>query len=194
LYWNGQKIHAEVDGLVDNEGNEDDWWEEFWNLVLEDDDEAPFIFGTYEYAQHIDTYCSRRPYRTPPYTGDEWVKDKLNDETTCYDMFRMSPEMFYRLHELLTTQYGLTSSPKSSCREALGIFLWICGAPQSVRQANDRFERSLATVHNLFYKVLKCLVALSGDIINPRDADFTTMHPRLQNTRFYPEFKRCIEE
>jgi hypothetical protein len=129
LYWNGQEIHAEVHGPVDNEGDEDDWWEEFWNLVLEDDDEAPFIFGTYEYAQHIDKYCSRRPYRTPPYTGEEWVKDKLNDETTCYDMFRMSPEMFHRLHELLTTQYGLTSSPKSSCKEALGIFLWICGAP-----------------------------------------------------------------
>jgi hypothetical protein len=104
----------------------------------------------------------------------------------------MSPEMFHRLHELLTTQYGLTASPKSSCREALGIFLWICGAPQSVRQAKDRFERSLGTVHNLFYKVLKCLVALSADIINPRDADFTTMHLRLENTRFYPEFKRCI--
>jgi hypothetical protein len=76
--------------------------------------------------------------------------------------------------------------------EALGIFLWVCGAPQSVRQAHDRFERSLGTVHNLFYKVLKCLVALSEDIIKPRDPDFKTMHPRLDNFRFYPEFKGCI--
>jgi hypothetical protein len=35
-------------------------------------------------------------------------------------------------------------------------------------------------------------VALSGDIINPRDAYFTTIHPRLENTWFYHEFKRCI--
>jgi hypothetical protein len=100
--------------------------------------------------------------------------------------------MFYSLHDLLTSEYGLTSSNKSTSIEALAIFLWICGAPQSVRQAKDRFERSLGTVHNLFYKVLNCMVDLSADIIKPRDPDFTTMHPRLQNSRFYPEFKGCI--
>src|SRR5688572_32385675 len=100
--------------------------------------------------------------------------------------------MFHRLHDLLTSEYGLTISNKSSTIEALGMFLWICGAPQSVRQAEDRFERSLATVHRLFYKVLTSLVNLLADIIKPRDPEFRTMHPRLQNNRFYPEFKGCI--
>jgi hypothetical protein len=76
--------------------------------------------------------------------------------------------------------------------EALGIFFWVCGAPQSVRQARNRFERSLATVHNLFYKVLKCMVALADDIITPRDPTFSTVHPRLQQFRFSPEFSECI--
>ena len=41
------------------------------------------------------------------------------------------------------------------------------GAPQSVRQAEDRFERSLGIVHNNFEKVLQCVVKLATDIIKP---------------------------
>jgi hypothetical protein len=47
-------------------------------------------------------------------------------------------------------------------------------------------------MHNLFYKVLNCVLDLSADIFKPRHLDFTTMHPRVQNARFYPEFKGCI--
>jgi hypothetical protein len=43
------------------------------------------------------------------------------------------------------------------------------GAPQSVRQAEERFERSLGTVHNMFHKVLKCVVKLAAGIIKPVD-------------------------
>jgi hypothetical protein len=45
----------------------------------------------YEYAMHVDKYCSRRPYRTPPLTGEEWVQNKLADDEACYNMFRMTP-------------------------------------------------------------------------------------------------------
>jgi hypothetical protein len=123
VYCNGQEIHAQVDAQVDNEDEEDDWWEEFWNMVIEDDDEAPFIYGTYEYATHVDKYCSRRPYKTPPLTGEEWVQNKLADDEACYNVFRMTPRMFHSLHELLTRDYGLKSSRKSTSMEALGIFL-----------------------------------------------------------------------
>jgi hypothetical protein len=68
-------------------------------------------------------------------------------------MFRMPPNIFHRLHELLLEKYDLTSSAKSTSIEALGMFLWMVGAPQSVRQAEDRFERSMGTVHSMFYKV-----------------------------------------
>ena len=72
------------------------------------------------------------------------------------------------------------------------MFLWMVGAPQSVRQAEDRLERSLGTVHTNFYKVLKCLTKLAKDIIKPEDSDFTAIHPRLMSPRFYPFFKDCI--
>jgi hypothetical protein len=66
------------------------------------------------------------------------------------------------------------------------------GAPQSVRQAEERIEMSLRTVHSMFHKVLKCVVKLAADIIKPVDPQFRTMHHRLRNPRFYPYFKDCI--
>jgi hypothetical protein len=129
FYCNGQKVVAQVNAQVDDD---DDWWE-FWKMLVEDDDEAAFIYGTYDYAIHLDKYCNRDVYRKPPYTGEEWVQNKLSNEIACYNMFRMSPQMFYSLHDLLTSKYSLTSSTKSTSIEALAMFLWIVGAPQSVR-------------------------------------------------------------
>ena len=66
------------------------------------------------------------------------------------------------------------------------------GALQSVRQAEDRFERSLGTVHNNFEKVLQCVIKLAADIIKPVDREFRTIHHRLRNPRFHPFFNNCI--
>jgi hypothetical protein len=68
------------------------------------------------------------------------------------------------------------------------MFMWM----GSVRQAKDRFERSLATVHNLFHRLLKCILKLGDDIIAPRDPKFRTMHYRLRNPRFFSFFNRCV--
>jgi hypothetical protein len=106
---------------------------------------------------------------SPGLSGLEWVERKLQNRKSCYNMFRMTPTLFYRLHDLLVHKYGLGPSGKSSTIEALGMFLWMVGAPQSVRQAEDRFERSLGTIHNMFYKVLNCVRLLADDIIKPRD-------------------------
>jgi hypothetical protein len=107
-------------------------------------------------------------------------------------MFRMSPEMFHSLHDLLAKDYGLKRSNKSTTFEALGMFLWMLGAPQSVRQADDRFERSMATVSNFFSKVLKSVLRLAEDIIKPVDPKFRERHPRLEHRRFHPYFNNCI--
>ena len=104
--------------------------------------------GMLLYAIHHDKYCNRAKRRKPMLTGLEWVERKLGDRNNCYNMFRMSPTMFDRLHDLLVESYGLKSSTKSTSVEALVLFLWMLGAPQLVRQAEDRFEVSLGTVHN----------------------------------------------
>jgi hypothetical protein len=72
------------------------------------------------------------------------------------------------------------------------MFLWMLGSSQSVRQAEDRFERSIATISHNFDRVLKCVVRLAADIIRPKDPEFKQLHRRLRRRRFYPHFKDCI--
>jgi hypothetical protein len=44
----------------------------------------------------------------------------------------------------------------------------------------------------MFSKVLMSVVKLATDIIKPMDPQFSTMHPRLGNRKFFPYFKDCI--
>ena len=123
---------------------------------------------------------------------DEWVERKVANRNRCYTIFRMKPSLLHQLHDLLVQSYGLKFSTKSTSVEALGMFLWMVGAPQFVRKAEDGFERSLSTVHSTFKKVLKSLVKLAANIIKPEDPEFRTIHPRLRNQRFRPFFNKCI--
>jgi hypothetical protein len=137
--------------------------------LMEDDDEETFIQGMYQHAMHIDKHLSRSEYRQPAMTGLEWVHTKLGNRKQYYNMFRMNPNMFHKLHDVLVDSYGLKSTSKSTSIEALGLFLWMVGAPQSVRQAEDRFERSMASVSAMFIRVLNSLVKLAVDIIKHVD-------------------------
>ena len=89
--------------------------------------------GILLFADHYDKYCNRAKRRKPLVTELQWVERTLGDRNRCYNMFRMSPTMFHPLHDLLVESYGLKSSTKSTSMEALGMFLWMLGAPQSVR-------------------------------------------------------------
>jgi hypothetical protein len=110
---------------------EDPWDEDFEDLLFElmEDDDATFLHGTYQYAIHIDKHLCRVEFRQPLISGLEWVQRKLGDTKSCYTMFRMSPTMFLRLHDVLVQSYGLKCTAKSTSIEALGIFLWMVGQP-----------------------------------------------------------------
>ena len=98
--------------------------------LLDDSEDAGFIYDTYQMAMHLDKYCNRSEYRVVALgmSGEEWVKRKLADRKSCYNMFRMTPTLFYRLHDELVEKYGLKNSAKSKSIEALGMFLWMLGA------------------------------------------------------------------
>nr|CAD40403.1 OSJNBa0004L19.21 [Oryza sativa Japonica Group] len=181
---------------VDTKDEDSD--KEFGRVMMEyfmdDYASTAFLYGTLHLAKHIDRYCNQSEYRDVSTTMSalEWVEKKLADRKRCYNMFRMTSDMFFSLHDLLVDKYELKSSMKSKSIEALGLFLWMAGAPQSVRQVEDRFERSLATIHNMFHKVLASILKLAADIIKPRDPQFATLHSRLRNPRYYPYFNDCI--
>ncbi|WVZ81621.1 hypothetical protein U9M48_028976 [Paspalum notatum var. saurae] len=50
--------------------------------------------------------------------------------------------------------YGLKSSRKMCCKEALGMFLWACSTPQSFRQIKNKFGHSLEIISREFTDVL----------------------------------------
>lgn len=146
------------------------------------------MLGTYYEA----TFMNKTKRIKTGESGLEWVMRTLADPSDCFDMFRMNRDVFYSLHDLLVCSYGLNSSHKMCSVESLAMFLWILGAPQSIRQAVNRFGRSKETVSRKFDKVLHSVFLLSADVIKPRDPEFRTIHPRLQSSRFSPHFNNCI--
>ena len=149
---------------------------------------AVMLLGMY----HCDKFMNKAGYRVPLETGYQWTMRTLGQRTQCYNMFRMHNDVFYSLHTLLVERYGLQSTTKITSIEALAMLLWMCGAPQSMRQADNRFERSLGTCSNKFDKVLSSVMKLAIDIIRPKDTQFSTIHRRLQSPRFAPYFDKCI--
>ncbi|WVZ80808.1 hypothetical protein U9M48_028259, partial [Paspalum notatum var. saurae] len=113
------------------------------------------------YAVYYGSASLKKPWKIAAETRIQWVI--LRDSDACYDMFRMRRSVFYNLHELLVNTYGLKSSNEMCSKEALGMFLWMCGAPQSVRQAKDKFSHCLETISRKFNEVLECVNRLAAD-------------------------------
>jgi hypothetical protein len=125
--------------------------------------------------------------------GSKAAKRQLSDPESCYDMFRMRRSVFFSLHEVLVNNYGIASSDEMCSIEALGMFLWMCGAPQSVRQAKYIFTHSLETISRRFNDVLESVHILAADNIKPKDPSFAVVHPKIRDHRSWPHFKNCID-
>ena len=130
---------------------------------------------------HSEKYLGKRKRPPPRQSGYQWVMDQLQVNKDCYNMFRMNCHVFARLHETLVENYGLKCTRRISSVEALGMFLWMCGGPQSFITAENIFKRSTETISRKFNEVLESINLLAGDIIKPKDPQFRTVHPRLQD-------------
>jgi hypothetical protein len=122
----------------------------------------------------------------------QWVERTLESSDDCYDMFHMCHTVFRHLHETLVTNYGLAASCGVSTKEALAMFLWAYGGPQSFRQIRNKFGHLLETISQKFSEILNSIYKMSNDVIKPKDVLFSHIHPRLQESRFWPHFKDCI--
>uniref|UniRef100_A0A0A8XZU9 DUF8040 domain-containing protein n=1 Tax=Arundo donax TaxID=35708 RepID=A0A0A8XZU9_ARUDO len=136
------------------------------------------MIGTYYYKSFMNKIKMKE--FLPELYSYNWVRRTLKNSTSCFNMFMMSRALFGRLHNLLVSSYDLKSLNKMSSLEALAMFLWMIGAPQSIRQAENRFERSTEMISRKFQEVLHSVFMLSADIIKPRDPEFRTVHLRLQ--------------
>jgi hypothetical protein len=106
----------------DGDNSDESSDEELFKLLVDDDDKG-FLDDMLLFAVYYDKYCNRAKRRKPIETGLQWVERTLRYRNRCYNMFRMSPQIFDRLHDLLVESYSLKSSTKSTSVEALGMFL-----------------------------------------------------------------------
>jgi len=141
---------------------------------------------------NTENYLNKSTRKVPIMSGYDWAMQTFSDPKECYEMFRMSRPLFDRLHDLLVSSYDLISSSKMTSIEALGMFLWTVGAPQSFVQVKNRFKRSKETISRKFDEVLDCVYRMAKEVVKPIDPNFTTPHPKLLSDSFAPHFKNCI--
>jgi hypothetical protein len=72
------------------------------------------------------TYIDKNETRTTRQSGYAWVRETLSNPRGSHKMFRMDASLFYSLHDLLVSNYGLKSSLHINSMES-PIFLVTCG-------------------------------------------------------------------
>jgi hypothetical protein len=135
---------------------------------------------------YCDTFVNTTERSEPEVTSYEWVTTTIKRPKACYKIFRLRRPDFDNLHEALTRNYGLQSTIGMSSIECLVMFLCTVGGPQSIRQVENRFERSTETINRKFNHVLNYLNRLAVDNIK------LTVHSRLQEAHFSPHFHGAI--
>jgi len=144
-------------------------------------------------AKYYMTYLDKNEARTPAQSGFAWTMEILATPGGSEKMFRMSATLFYQLHDLLVSKYGLQSSIHMNTIESLAIFLVVCGHGMSNSALHGIFKHSGETISQKFEDVLICLVSMSEHYIRPIDPNFPTTHSRITNDRrMMPHFKDCI--
>jgi hypothetical protein len=143
-------------------------------------------------ANYYMTYFDKNEPRIFGQSGYSWMMDVLRTGGS-HKMFRMDATLFYKLHNLLVTSYGLQSSIHMSSMESLALFLTILGQGWSFSGLTNVFKHSNETMSRKFEEVLNCAVAMAKEYIKPLDPNFSTTHTRISSdSRMMPYFKDCI--
>jgi hypothetical protein len=67
---------------------------------------ATFLIG----AKYYYTYLDKNPLRVPTQSGCSWVMETLKTPGESRKIYQMNASLFYKLHDLLVSNYGLKSS------------------------------------------------------------------------------------
>src|SRR6266498_2663250 len=113
------------------------------------------------------TYHDKNDARICGQSGYGWLMETLNTPGESHKMFRMNASLFYSLHELLVSTYGLQSSIHMNSMEALAIFLIAYGHGWSNSALHNIFKHSGETISRKIGEVLNCVVAMCEDYIRP---------------------------
>jgi hypothetical protein len=141
------------------------------------------LFGLAAVAFYGLKHCYKIPCRTGE-PGPVWINGVLNHHIRSHQEFRLRPDLFSYLCEILSNQYQLKPTRNVIVKEKVAIFLYALGKGASNRDLQERFQHSGETISRQFLSVLDAVCRLARDIIRPEDPLF--------NDHYYPYFKDCI--
>jgi hypothetical protein len=76
----------------------------------------------------------------------------------------------------------------------LTMFLWTVGAPQSIRQVENRFERSTETINKKVQSCVELFEQIGRRQYQTKNPHFSMVHSRLQEAHFSPHFMVSLEQ
>jgi hypothetical protein len=140
------------------------------------------------------THLDKNPPRVPVHSGCSWVMETLKTPGGSRKIFRMNASLFYKLHDLLVSNYGLKSPVNMSSIEALAIFLATCGHGWSNSALHGIFKHSGETLSRKLTEVLNYVMPMCAHYIRPVDPNFSNTHARMTgDNRMMPFSKIAFE-
>ncbi|MQM00257.1 hypothetical protein Taro_032987 [Colocasia esculenta] len=130
---------------------------------------------------------------TSQHTGEVWVNSILTGhEKRCYNVFRVHPEVFTHLRDLLVSKSLIGDSRQVSANEQLAMFLYVVGHGVSTGVLMEHFQHSSQTISHYVNKLAFSLASLAEEyILQPNVTN--DCHPYIaSNERFYPYFKDAL--
>jgi hypothetical protein len=137
-------------------------------------------------------YTHRRPMRTSPLSGSEYIQELLtcNHSERVQEVLRMKLKVFKFLREELK-HCGLHDSKYITIDEQLAMFLYTVARNASNRDVQERFQHSGETVSRYFNAVLRAIHMLVPKYIKLYENDDIPT-AISSNDKFYTFFDNCI--
>jgi hypothetical protein len=170
-------------GDEDDSGTDPQLMEELEMLLLR---MLELVEEYYKHLAHPEVVrVASRRQRDSKLTGPMWVHWVLThqNETTCYERFRMSPRTFLNLCNTLKMNGFLRSSRYVKITEQVAAFLLVMAHSHTQRDVADRLQRSLDTISKYVKIVAEAMCYLGKTIIQPLAMEVP--HPYIRNNSFY---------
>ena len=130
-----------------------------------------------------------RPTRRPiTRAGQDYIDNVLKEDPLHFrELYRMYPNIFLKLCNLLREKTSLTDTRYISLEEMVASFLLVVGQNSRYCYTRDTFKRSKFAISENFHKVLQALNQISPSFM--ATAGPGTPHKIKESTRFYSYFK-----
>ncbi|WVZ83983.1 hypothetical protein U9M48_031069 [Paspalum notatum var. saurae] len=168
------------------------WEEQLNRFLLEEEEEDDEFFSIIVPAVLSCLYEDKRPEHTSSLSRANKVQEILEGhENWCKEEFRMEPEVFRAVVNLLREENLLHDTRGVKIEEQLGIFMFMLSHNASTERLKKEFQHSGETIHRKINEVFDIIPALSHRFLklpNPNQP-----HVKIvSNPRFMPFFQTRI--